>query len=301
MNLHHLQHFLAIADKGSVRAAAEALGLSQPAISKSLRVLETELGARLIELGARGSTLTTFGSVLYARAKLIGNELESVTHEIRQLAGHGSGRVSLGSSATLAIVFLPEVVHAFQQRNPGAEIHVVGGLPSLLLPRLADGSLDLVVGPRPVQPLSQQIDSLPLITTPSVIAVRQGHRLARARSLKEFTEARWVLNSSASHAESSLHAAFAALSLPGPRIGVRADSFQAAYALIAKSDFVGLMPKYLLEDRLIHNVLVFVNVPEFSASDSVELFFRKDVPMSALARSFADHLKSETRRSLSKS
>ena len=109
-----------------------------------------------------------------------------------------------------------------------------------------------------------------------------------------------MLNSSAGHAESSLHAAFSALALPGPRIAVRADSFQAAYALIAKSDLVGLMPKYLLEDRLIHNVLVFVNVPEFVASDSVELFFRKDVPMSALARSFADQLKIEARRSVSK-
>lgn len=296
MNLHHLQHFLAIADKGSVRAAAEALGLSQPAISKSLRVLEKELGARLIERGARGSTLTTFGNVLYARAKLIGNELARVTHEIRQLAGHASGRVSLGASATLATVFLPAVVHAFQQRNPGAELHVVGGLPSLLLPRLIDGSLDLVVGPRPVQPLPQQIESEALITTPSVIAVREGHRLAGARSLKAFAEARWVLNSSAGAAESSLHAAFSALGLAAPRIAVRADSFQAAYALIAKSDLVGLMPKYLLDDWLIHNVLIFVKVPEFTASDSVELFFRSDVPMSALARDFADQLRLEARR-----
>jgi DNA-binding transcriptional LysR family regulator len=296
LNLHHLQHFLAIADTGSVRAAAESLGLSQPAISKSLRVLETELGARLIERGARGSTLTTFGTLLYKRAKLIGNELERVTGEIRQLAGHGAGRVSLGSSATSAIVFLPQVVEAFQKRHPGAEIHVIGGLPSVLLPRLVDGSLDLVVGPRPAQIASPLIGTRTLMTTPSVIAARQGHRLAAARSLKAFVDARWVLNSSAGHAESSLHAAFAALGLPGPRIAVRADSFQAAYALIAKTDFVGLMPEYLLADRLIHNVLKFVEVPEFSASDSVELFYRNDLPLSALARSFADQLIAEATR-----
>jgi len=296
LNLHHLQHFLAIADTGSVRAAADSLGLSQPALSKSLRVLETELGARLIERGARGSTLTTFGRVLYKRAKLIGNELERVTDEIRQLAGHAAGRVSLGSSATSAIVFLPPVVQAFQKRHPDAEIHVIGGLPSVLLPRLVDGTLDLVVGPRPAQLPSPLIESETLMKSPSVIAVRQSHRLASARSLKAFADARWVLNTSAGHAESSLHAAFAALGLAGPRIAVRADSFQAAYALIAKSDLAGLMPEHLLADRLIHNVLKFVSVPEFAASNSVDLFYRSDLPLSALARMFADLLKAEARR-----
>ncbi|MCW5771357.1 MAG: LysR family transcriptional regulator [Rhodospirillaceae bacterium] len=296
MNLHHLQQFLAIAEKGSVRAAADSLGLSQPAISKSLRVLETELGVKLIERGARGSTLTAFGRVLYDRARLIGNELEQVTGELRELAGHTHGSVGLGSSATLAIVFLPQVVRALRARFPFAELHVVGGLPSVLLHRLMDGSLDIVVGPRPVQPIPRQIESIKLMETPSTIAVRQGHRLRRASSLRDFADAQWVLNSSASHTESTLHAAFSALDLPRPRIAVRADSFNAAYALIARTDLVGLMPTYLLQDKLVHNVLVLVKVPEITEVDSVEMLYRGDRPMPALAKELVSLLQAAASR-----
>lgn len=296
MNLHHLQQFLAVAEKGSVRAAADSLDISQPAISKSLRVLETQLGVKLIERGARGSTLTSFGRVLYARARLIGNELARVTVELRQLADHTHGSVGLGSSATLAIVFLPQVVNAFHAKFPFAEIHVVGGLPGLLLPRLMDGSLDMIVGPRPTQPVPRQIAAIKLIETPNTIAVRQGHRLRGARSLRDFAEAHWVLNSSASHTESTLHTAFSALGLPGPRIAVRADSFNAAYALIARTELVGLMPTYLLRDRLVHNVLVLVKVPEITEVDSVELLYRADRPMPALAKELSGLLRTEARR-----
>ena len=69
LNFNHLQHFLAIADQGSLRAAAVALGLSQPAVSKSLRALESALGAPLIARNARGATLTAYGDLLYSRAR----------------------------------------------------------------------------------------------------------------------------------------------------------------------------------------------------------------------------------------
>src|ERR1700746_3466935 len=134
LNFNHLQHFLAIADQGSLRAAATVLGLSQPAVSKSLRALEAALGAPLISRNARGSALTPSGELLYARARLIGNELERVTEEIQQLAGHSEGQVRLRRPGPPPLLLIPQAVERFRARYKNARLDLIGGMPSVLLP-----------------------------------------------------------------------------------------------------------------------------------------------------------------------
>ena len=296
MNLNHLQHFLAVAENGSVRAAADALGLSQPAVSKSVRTLEAALGVPLIQRGTRGSTLTAFGNALYSRARLIGNEMERLTEEMHQLAGAADGHVALGTSATVSLALLPSALPAFRTANPRVRVDMVGGLPSILLPQLADGSLDLVAGPRPVQPMPPQIASWKLYERESVIAVRRGHALERARALKNFVNAEWVLNTCAGSAESALQAAFVASGLPPLKITLHANSLYAAYTMIARADYVGVLPREVVEQGLTHDVLTAVDVPEFGSINSIELFYRRNAPLSAAATEFAAVLRREAKR-----
>lgn len=296
VNLNHLQHFLAIADQGSLRGAADALGLSQPAISKSLRALEAALGAPLVTRNARGSTLTPCGSLLYQRARLIGNELERVTGEIQQLAGRNEGRVALGASAIPSLLLVPEAIARFRARQKDVRLDLVGGMPSVLLPRLMDGSLDFVVGPRPVQPIPGQIHSLPLLQIPSSIVVRRGHALERARSIKAFTDAEWVLSSSAAHAESALHATFAGSGLPAAKVVVRVESLLAAYSFVAKTQYVGLLPKYLSADTLLFDKIAYVDVAELSIMDSYDVFLRREAPLSSAASNLVSDIQFQARR-----
>jgi LysR family transcriptional regulator of abg operon len=296
LNFNHLQHFLAIADQGSLRAAADALGLSQPAVSKSLRALEAALGAPLIARNARGSTLTPYGDLLYARARLIGNELERVTDEIQQLAGHKEGHVALGASAMPSLLLMPEAIARFRARQKDVRLDLVGGMPSVLLPRLLDGSLDFVVGPRPVQRISDQIESEPLLQIPSSIVVRRGHALERARSVKEFIDAEWVLSSSAAHAESALHATFANSGLPAATIVLRVESLFACYSFVAKTQYVGLLPKPSQGDNLLFDKISYVNVPELAIVDSYEVFSRREPPLSSAAANLISDIKLQARR-----
>jgi LysR family transcriptional regulator, regulator of abg operon len=296
LNLNHLQHFLAIADQGSLRAAADSLGLSQPAVSKSLRALEAALGAPLIARNARGSTLTPYGDLLYARARLIGNEIERVTDEIQQLAGHREGRVTLGASAMPSLLLIPEAVARFRARQKDVRLDLIGGMPSVLLPRLMDGSLDFVVGPRPVQPISDHIDSIPLLQIASSIVVRRGHELEGARSIKAFVDAEWVLSSSAAHAESALHATIAKAGLPPAKIAARVESLWAAYSFIAKTRYVGLLPKHLSQENLLSDRLSYVAVPELSINDTYDVFLRRDAPLSSAAQNLVDDIKFQARR-----
>lgn len=298
LNFNHLQHFLAIADQGSLRAAAEVLGLSQPAVSKSLRALEIALGAPLIQRNARGSTLTPYGELLYARARLIGNEVERVTQDIRELAGVGRGKVTLGASAIPSLLLVPAAVARFREKYAEIYLDLVGGMPSVLLPRLQDGSLDFIIGPRPVAQLPQSIHATPLFKVPSCIVVRKGHPLEDARSVKNFVNAEWVLSSSAAHAESALHAAFAKNGLPQAKVMVRVESLLAVYSFVATTSYVGLLPRYSRGESPILRNINYVEIPELTMTDSYELFIRNDIAPSTAAekligqiREQASHLK----------
>lgn len=300
LNFNHLQHFLAIADQGSLRAAATALGLSQPAVSKSLRALEAALGAPLIARNARGATLTAYGDLLYSRARLIGNELERVTDEIQQLAGHRQGHVALGASAIPSLLLIPEAVARFRARHKGVRLDLLGGMPSVLLPRLLDGSVDFVVGPRPSQGIAEQIETQPLIQFPSALVVRRGHALERAQSIKDFVDAEWVLSSSAAHAESALHTAIARAGLPGAKIAVRVESLWAALSFVAKTEFVALFPRYLGQDLLFDRIS-YVDIPELEIVESYELFLRREVPLSTAASHLVSDIKLLARRARDRS
>lgn len=98
MKLNALRDFLAVAERGGVRAAARHLGLAQPAISRSIAELEKELGAALFERHAKGVQLTPVGLAFLRRATAIHHEIQRARDEAGQLRGAVNGRVTLGMS-----------------------------------------------------------------------------------------------------------------------------------------------------------------------------------------------------------
>src|SRR4051812_45815245 len=113
MKLHHLRDLLAVADRGSLRAAARELGIAQPAITRSIQELERDLGVALFERKARGVTPTASGEALIRRARSVSNELLRARDEIEQLRGstHGNVRVALSMVGHMAL--LPYVLRPF--------------------------------------------------------------------------------------------------------------------------------------------------------------------------------------------
>lgn len=291
MNLTHLQHFVAVADNGSVRLAAESLGITQPAISRSLRALETTLGVSLLIRDSKGSRLTESGEVLHERAKLITNEIDRIPVDLAELAGDPDDVVRIACSATLGIDLLPSVLEDFHERYPKVQLHVMGGLPSSHLSQLADGSLDLVIGARPRGALPASIEVHDLFTVSTVIAVRQTHPLRTAKSLEDFAESQWVLPSAAFDVAADLQAAFKAIRRSAPRIAMRSDSLYFVQALVASTDYVTLIPEPLLKVVIASSGLREVRVPELQSQDAVALFVRSNRRLSRAATQLASALK----------
>jgi LysR family transcriptional regulator of abg operon len=147
MKLSHIRDIAAVAERGSLHAAARQLGIAQPAISRSIRQLEHELGVTLFERSARGVTLTPAGELFLRRARAAQNELRQAREEIAQMKGETSGQVSVALSTVSHIALLPRVIEPFRQRYGDIFMRITEGL----FPTLESGLLCRALGGDPVE------------------------------------------------------------------------------------------------------------------------------------------------------
>ena len=96
MKLHHLRNVVAVVERGSLRAGAKHLGLAQPAVSRSIKELEQELGLVLFERNKFGMTLTRAGEVFVRRARGIQAEFARTLEEMEHLKGEDRGMITVG-------------------------------------------------------------------------------------------------------------------------------------------------------------------------------------------------------------
>ena len=116
MKLNHFTEVIAIAERGSIRAAARHLQLAQPALTRSLADLERELGAPLFERRTRGVVATALGQAFVLRANAILQQVRRTREEVDQLRGAGTGTVTVGLSIAAHLALLPTTLRPFQAR-----------------------------------------------------------------------------------------------------------------------------------------------------------------------------------------
>lgn len=145
ISYRHVRCFLEIARLQSVSQAADALAISQPAVSKTLRELEDRLGARLFERIGRRLRLTPEGALFQTHAGLSLIELERGVRALRAPTSAGR-RIEIGVLPTAAGDLMPRATLLFAERMPGVTLTITTGPNWLLLAQLRDGAVDLVVG-----------------------------------------------------------------------------------------------------------------------------------------------------------
>ena len=124
MELANLQAFVAVAEQESFSLAAERLFLTQPAVSKRIATLESELNQRLFDRIGRRIRLTEPGKVLLPRARRIISELEDSRRELANLAGRIEGRVKIGTSHHIGLHRLPSLLRQFTSQYPEVKLDI---------------------------------------------------------------------------------------------------------------------------------------------------------------------------------
>jgi DNA-binding transcriptional LysR family regulator len=144
-----LRHFLAVANERSVSAAARALAISQPALTRSIRRLEADYGVALFERLPRGMALTPFGEVLFRHAQRIATEIQFAEAEMDAFREGHAGRLRVGAGPFWGTTIVPVGIARMQERFPKLAVHLDVGVNAVILPKLFDGELDLVFGAIP--------------------------------------------------------------------------------------------------------------------------------------------------------
>jgi DNA-binding transcriptional LysR family regulator len=166
LTLAHLRTLDEIVRRGSFSRAAEALALSQPAVSLHIRHLERVLGTPLLERVGKRAFPTEAGRLLLAHAERARAELDAAVQALARRRGVVAGRVRLGTGATASIHHLPPLFRRLRARHPGLELQVVTGNTPDIVARLLSNELDLAVVTDPAA--SRRLRVAPLLSDPLV-------------------------------------------------------------------------------------------------------------------------------------
>ena len=152
----HLANLLSIARHGSFNRAAAACGISQPALSNSIRQLERKLGLRVLNRAAQGSALNEFGKLLVRNAEIIDSVLQHTAEEVQLQQLGVKGPLKIGVVPSLMIKFMPAVMATWLTQSPAVSIDAHRGigrplLPSLCLPGISTWYLGPLTGIFPAQ------------------------------------------------------------------------------------------------------------------------------------------------------
>lgn len=175
LRLRHLQCFLAVARLRQLRAAAEALSITQPAVTKTLNELEEIVGVRLLLRERRGVSLTSAGQAFLRHAgdsvAALGQALDSVRREPDRVL------LRIGVLPTVAPALLAPALADWRAAQPGATLQVVEGNNSQLLAQLARHELDLAIARLSEPQAMPGITFEYLYAEPLTVVVRPGHPL----------------------------------------------------------------------------------------------------------------------------
>ncbi|WP_157264040.1 LysR family transcriptional regulator [Azohydromonas aeria] len=289
MKLQSLRALLAAVETGSLRNAARRLGVSQPALTKAIRELEIELGAPLLLRSNTGVITTAQGRVLVERSRTVERELAAAVDQIRQLSGEMVGSLHVAAVPLALMLLVPEALRTFSASYPGIRLRIDEELYMAQLTRLRAGEVEVCVGPVPAGLPAGELVIEPLMPIQMVVVAGKSSPHARAKSLAELAEARWVFTGTSANAGYARHL-FAEHGLPVPPASAVVNSTLGLVALISGGEFVGLMPQQIASHPMAAAYMRVVPVKEGSLRAEMAAMTRPESALVPAVRHFIAHL-----------
>jgi DNA-binding transcriptional LysR family regulator len=251
MDFAQVRYFNAVARHGSFSAAAKALGITQPGLTKAVRRLEASLDCTLFVRLPRGVALTQQGEALLEYASRLDVQLEDARKQVRAVAGGAVGVLRIGAGPSWLGRALPRVVAELTSEYPGLSFHVVGGYNSVLMEALSSGQLDLVVSALPDRSPAG-LRAIPLTTDTISVVARRGHPLRTKRRPQPSStlDYPWVLPGRDVLLRSRLEALFHVAGLEPPAAKIESDSISFIAGVLRKSDMLSFATSRVLPTEM---------------------------------------------------
>jgi DNA-binding transcriptional LysR family regulator len=249
LKLHDLHVLMTVVQAGSMSKAATHLNTTQPAVSRSIAVLERAVGVRLLERNSHGIEPTAYGRALLNGGVAAFDNLRQAVRNIEFLADPTAGEVRIGSTPLLATSFVSAVIDRLSQRYPRMVFHLVTGYVETLHRELGGRNVDLLIARRFGPTAEERLDFEFLFDDSSVVAAGAQSPWARRRRIDfaELLKESWVLPPPGSEIASIAMEAFRANGVDYPRTAVVTDSPHARMSLLATGRFVTILPASVLK------------------------------------------------------
>lgn len=291
LRLRHLQCFLAVARLGRLRSAAEALAITQPAVTKTLNELEDILGVRLLVRQRRGVELTPAARAFMPHAVLC---MEALDQALASVApAQAAAPLRVGCLPTVAAAVLAPALRQVRQSHPDTLIHVTTGSNLDLVRALRVREVDLVVGrlsePADLGGLGFEY----LYAEPLAAAVRPGHPLARRREVRVADLAEWALvvppeGTMLRHAADTL---LQGTGVAHPRVAVQTLSDALASSLVLSGDEIWLTAPSAVEPFVAAGMLVRLAIPTAGSEEPVGVLTQADATPSLVEQALVAALR----------
>jgi len=292
MDLRQLKYFVVVYEHGNMSRAAEEIPISQPALTRSVRMLEDELGVELFQRHARGAAPTAAGERFYHHAKSILAECARAREDALQAGGQLSGEVTIGVGPLFASHMIDGIVSRFCSRHEQVTVTLLQGFFEDLITQLQMGKIELAFCNFPVQelPAEQVFEPLFEVHTNAFVSCR--HPLASVVNLSKqaLADARWA-NVNQPHSQDVLDSLFINENMAAPHAALRTNSLTLIKSVIVDYDFVGLVPEHMMAAELEAGTVVKLDMPGTPIVRDAGLIMRKD----GYRRPIADMLAEEIR------
>jgi DNA-binding transcriptional LysR family regulator len=293
MELRDIEYFSVVAKHGHLGRAAEALGMSQSALSKCLRRLEQEMRAKLVKRTPKGVELTAEGSTLFLRTDRLRLSLDDIRREVADVSRGLAGHLRIGAGTGYAHHLLPAACNKMVKEAPNVTLNITfpGGLTETTK-GLRNGEIDLLITMMRAPPEHDLVQEH-LYDDEYVVCASANHRLARKKkvTLADVAEERWAVADPTFAIWRHLHKVFQDHGMAPPHIAVETGPQVVRFPVIASSDLLGYTWTSLVRQAMPDLCLVALHVKELELSFGVAVAYRKDAYLSPAARRFIDILK----------
>lgn len=240
----HLEILAAIVDHGGLTEGAEAIGKSQPSVSRTLSQLETRIGAPLFQPGKRPLMPTELGATLADQGRAVLKASRTSSDIVARYLSGDAGLVRVGGTPIFMDGVISAMIAMFQQQRPDVRVDQSYGYAADLTEKLRNGTLDMAILPLQQDKVPDDLDFQPILPGLNVIACRKGHPLARKKLVTpvEIAEYSWIAPPANSPLYQDLRRTLANIGTEDFRISFSGGSLASVIEVLSGSDSLTVLP-----------------------------------------------------------
>jgi DNA-binding transcriptional LysR family regulator len=296
LDLHQLNAFLAIVSTGSLGRAAEALHVTQPALSRTVRRLEDQLGAPVFERHSKGMQLTAIGEALLPHATLLQRESEQTVEEINAMRGLSKGVIRVGAVGSVASLVLPMAVSAVLKKWPNLTVFVIEGVWDRLADALMKREIDLAVGIAGAA--TDDIDEIKDCRweDQSYVVAAMDHPLRKKRKLRlaDTLDEQWAIPPRGTGPYEHMRQVFREHGLGLPNVVVETRSITVLKSLVTRSGFLSWMAESIYDAERRAKLVDALDIPGAMGARTLTAFKRRQGLLPSPAGKLLDELRQLT-------